>query len=80
MALRGIYSRGSMLQRRSFASKASKPSVTVRLTQTIDDMFTDELNVVPILPQLHTANRKDTTTRRLHLSARVLDVGEARDG
>ncbi|KAI8657385.1 hypothetical protein NCS57_01116600 [Fusarium keratoplasticum] len=28
MALRGVYSRGSMLQRRAFASKASKPSVT----------------------------------------------------
>ncbi|KAL2676705.1 hypothetical protein Neosp_010469 [[Neocosmospora] mangrovei] len=28
MALRGVYMRGSMLQRRAFASKASKPSVT----------------------------------------------------
>lgn len=41
MALRGVYMRGSMLQRRSFATKTSKPSVTVRLAQTIDDMFAD---------------------------------------
>ncbi|KAM5377466.1 hypothetical protein ACJZ2D_005005 [Fusarium nematophilum] len=89
-ALKSVYAQASMASRRTFASKTTPPSVTVSTpppqVHHIPSPAQEEslltihglaaFSLVPILPQLHEADRKDPSPCRVFVPTRVLDLGK----